>query len=57
MRGADDSAQRGGRAGISTPEDESGGHFEVEDREGPVLDEVDGVRGRGRVFRGGEVGV
>lgn len=57
MRSAHDGAQRGGLAGISAPEDEAGGHFEVEHGQGPVLDEVDGVRGGRRVFRSGEVRV
>ena len=51
-----DGAERGGGAGVRVPEGEAAGHFEVEDAEGPVLDEVDGVGGGGGGWRG-EVGV
>lgn len=50
MRGTDDRSERDSGAGVGAPEDEAGGHFEVENSEGPVLDEVNGVGGRGCVF-------
>ena len=44
---ADDGSQRGGRARGRVPQDEAAEHFDIENAEGPVLDEVDHVSVRG----------